>query len=349
MTERTGSARGGAYEEVELTEAVQLCDPRGRLLPASVGWSRHPLHTCNLRGHWLRKKKWNYWCVTDESRLFSVTLANVDYIGVAFAYFLEYETKRFIEQTVTVPLGRGCLLPDTVSGDVFFENKAMRLSFAGEEGCTRLHVDSPRFGGTTLSAELRVERPRDHETLNVVIPWSEHRFNFTSKQNCLPTTGTVSIGGETFEFGPGGAFACLDYGRGMWPYSTSWNWGSFSGRENGQTIGVNLGGTWTDGTGLTENAICVDGRISKLSEDVRFVYDRAKLMEPWAIKTQSSERIDLRFVPFFERVAKTNLLIAKSEVHQLIGRYSGTVVPDDGAALRFEGMVGWVESHEARW
>jgi hypothetical protein len=349
MTKRTEIARRGAYEEVELVEPVRLCDARGRLLPSSVGWSRHPLHTCNLSGNWPRKKRWNYWCVTDDKRLFSVTLANVDYIGIAFAYFLEYETKRFIEQTVTVPFGRGCVLPDTVSGDVFFENRAMNLSFTKDQGCTRIHVDSPAFGGITLSAELRVEHPKDHETLNVVIPWSERRFNFTSKQNCLPASGTVSIGDETFAFDPGSAFACLDYGRGMWRYSTSWNWASTSGRQNGQTIGLNLGGTWTDGTGLTENGICVNGRLSKIGEDVRFVYDRADYMKPWTMKTRSSERIDLQLTPFFERVAKTNLLIAKSEVHQVIGRFSGTVIPDDGAALNLEGMVGWVESHEARW
>ncbi len=349
MTGPMGSAQRGVYEEAELGEAVQLCDRRGRLLRASVGWSRHPLHTCNLRGHWPRKKRWSYWCVTDDSRLFSVTLANLDYIGVAFAYFLEYETNRFIEQTVTVPLGRGCFLPDTVRGDILFSNRAMNLSFTEAQGGTRIRVESPAFGGAALSADLRVEQPEDHETLNVVIPWSEDRFHFTSKQNCLPATGTVTIGDEAFEFAPGRAFACLDFGRGIWRYATSWNWASFSGMQDGQSIGINLGGTWTDGSGMTENAVCVGGRISKLSEDVRFIYDRSNLMEPWAMKTQSSERVDLRFTPFFERIAKTDLLIAKSEVHQLIGRYSGTVVPDEGTAIRFEGMVGWVEGHEARW
>lgn len=349
MTARMGSAQGGAYEEIELAEAVQLCDPRGRLLPTSVGWSRHPLHTCNLRGHWPRKKKWNYWCVTNDKCLFSVTLANVEYVGLAFAYFLELDTNRFIEQTVTVPLARGCFLPDTVRGDVSFKSRAMNFSFTEDQAGTRLHVDSPSFGGTALQADLRVEYPKDHETLNVVIPWSEDRFHFTSKQNCLPTTGTVSIGDQAFDFAPGNAFACLDFGRGIWRYATAWNWASFSGTQNGRSIGLNLGGTWTDGTGVTENAICVGGRISKLSEDVRFVYDRSNFMKPWAVKSQSSERIDLHFIPFFERIAKTNLLIVKSEVRQLIGRFSGTVIPDDGTALPFEGMVGWVESHEARW
>ena len=103
-------------------------------------------------------------------------------------------------------------------------------------------------------------------------------------------------------------------------------------------------------TGQTEEVVL--GAIKVLgpdSEDARFVYDRSDFMKPWALKTQPSERIDLQFTPFFERIAKTNLLIVKSEVRQVIGRFSGTVVPDDGVALHLEGMVGWVEWHEARW
>jgi hypothetical protein len=339
----------GLHREPELTEPVQLCDSRGRLLRASVGWSPHPLHTCNLSGHWPRKKRWNFWGVTSDKCLFSATLAGLDYIGVASAYFLEYETKRFIEQAVQVPFGRGCVLPQTVNADVLFRNKAMTISFRDEQGATRIRVDSPDFGGTTLSAELLVERPKGHETLNVVIPWSEHRFNFTSKQNCLPTSGTVSLGGETFSFEPAKAFACLDFGRGIWPYSTFWNWASCSGMENGRTIGLNLGGRWTDGTGMTENGICVDGRLSKISEDLVFSYDPADFMKPWAIIGPVTQRIDLRLVPFFERVAKTDRLIIRSEFHQVFGHISGTIVPDSGEAIQLDNVLGWVEQHKARW
>ena len=175
-------SRAGIHLERELTEPVRLCDSKGRLLQSSIGWSRLPLHTCNLSGHWPRKKRWNFWGVTTDRCCFSVLLSDMDYIGLAKAYFLEYGTKRFIEQTVTVPLGRGCHLPERPNQDVVFESKAMSLSFLDEEGATRVRVQSPAFGGTSLSAELLVERPTGHETLNVVIPWSEHRFNFTSKQ-----------------------------------------------------------------------------------------------------------------------------------------------------------------------
>jgi len=345
----TVRAEARPFEEREITEAVHLCDARGRLLPASVGWSRRPLHTCNLSGHPLRKKRWNYWCITSESYLFSVTLASVDYMGMAFAYFLEHETGRFVEKTVTVPFGRGCELLDTVRRGVSFSHRRMSLRFTEQGDRTSIHVESPAFGGTPLTADLTVERPPDHETLNVVIPWSADRFQFTSKQNCLPAGGAVTLGEQTFQFAPGSAFACLDYGRGVWPYATSWNWGSLSGRQGGRTIGLNLGGSWTDGTGLTENGIFIDGRISKVAEDVRFDYDPADFTRPWRMRTEGSERVDLRFEPSFERVAKTNLLLLKSEVHQVFGRYSGTVVPDDGAPVQIEGLPGWVEQHDARW
>ena len=85
---------------------------------------------------------------------------------------------------------------------------------------------------------------------------------------------------------------------------------------------------------MTENGICVDGRVSKIGEDLRFSYDPSDQMKPWTITAPVSGRIDLRLVPFFERVAKTNRLIINSEFRQVFGRFSGILVPDDGQAIR---------------
>lgn len=339
----------GPYHEPELTDPVALCDERGRLLPASIGWSRQPLHLCNLQGRWPRKKRWNYWCITGPSFLLSVTLADLDYLGLASVYFLEYESKRLIEQTVTVPLGRGLDLPPTVNADVVFDHRKLRIGLREEGAGTHIRVESPAFGGAPLAADLLVERPPGHETLNVVIPWSDRLFQFTSKQNTLPAHGEVVLGADVYRFDPDETFGCLDYGRGIWPYSTKWNWGACSGRRGGRTIGLNLGGTWTDGAGMNENGVCIDGRLTKISEDLVFTYDRSDYMKPWTIRTRSSGRVDLRLVPFFERVARTNLLVLRSEVHQVFGPYSGTVVTDDGDAIALDGILGWVEQHDARW
>ena len=117
---------------------------------------------------------------------------------------------------------------------------------------------------------------------------------------------------------------------------------------DGRTLGFNLGGTWTDGTGMTENGICLDGRLSKIGEDLAFVYDEADFMKPWRIRTKS-RRIDLRFVPFYERVSKAKAGVLFSEVHQMFGHYSGAVVPDTGERIAVTDGFGWIEEHKARW
>ena len=61
------------------------------------------------------------------------------------------------------------------------------------------------------------------------------------------------------------------------------------------------------------------------------------------------DRVDLVFTPFLERVAKTNLLVIRSEVHQMFGRYTGTVIDDDGNTIPINGIVGWAEEHHAKW
>lgn len=335
--------------EPELTEPVELCDPKGNLAPAAVGWSRRPLHACNLSHHWLRKKRWNYWCVADDRCLFSATVSNLDYIGLAFAYWLEFDSGRFIEKSAMVPLGKGCRLPEIVGGDVEFRHRDLSMSFIREYDKTRIRVESPNFGGTRLDAEFVAQLPEGHETMNVVIPWSRRRFQFTAKQNCLPATGMIRLDGHETVLQQGKAFAALDYGRGVWPYSGFWNWASFSGVEKGTTLGVNLGAGWTDGTGMTENALIVDGRVSKIHEDVVFTYNTGRMMEPWRIQTKHSNRVDLQFTPFFERVARTNFLILGSEMHQMIGRFSGTFVDDSGRSHSLKGLIGWAEQHKARW
>ncbi len=335
--------------ELELTEPVDLCDARGRLNPVAVGWSRRPLHRCNVSGHWPRKKKWNYWAVTSDRYLFSATVANVDYAGLAFVYFLDFETGRYLERTITVPFGRGFALPETVEGDAAFSDKRISVSLKGEGGGTRIRVECPDFGGVPLAADVLATRPAGHETLNVVIPWSADRFQFTSKQNTLPAAGEVRLGSDVYTFESGKSFGCLDYGRGVWRYRCFWNWGAGSGAWGGRTVGLNLGGGWTDGTGMTENGICLDGRLSKMGEDLAWEYDTQDYMKPWAVRTPASDRVNLRFVPFFERVAKTNLVVMRSEVHQTFGHYSGMVVADGGESVAVDGLVGWVEHHQARW
>ena len=349
MPTAAAPSRRPKQSEPEITSPVDLCDGRGNLNPAAVGWSRQPLHNCNVSGHGPRKKRWNYWCLNTDSLLFSATIADVDHYVLAFVYLFDFGSRRLIERTAILPAG-ALELPPHARADAVFEQGECRVAFTEEKRGTRISVEWPDFGDAPLTVDLLAERASSHETMNVVIPWSRERFQFTSKQNCLPVTGTISLGDERMRLArKDAAFACLDFGRGVWKYRTAWNWGSAStALPDGRALGLQFGAKWTDGTGMTENAIFLDGRISKLSEDIPFVYDERDFMKPWRIKA-TSKRVDLRFVPFHERVAKAKTGLLSSEVHQMFGYYDGFVAPDGGERIAVDHVFGWIEEHKARW
>lgn len=337
------------YKEKEILENTDLCNKAGNLLDESIGWSRNTLFNCNLSGHLFRKKKWNYWLITNDECLFSVTISNIDYAGMIFAYFLDFKSQQFIEKTIMTPLGKGVTLPNNVHESLIFNNSKINISFLEENHNTHIICNCKDFNGISLAADFKVIYPEKYETLNVVIPWSNKTFQFTSKHEALPVSGLLKVGEKEYSFQPDNTFACLDFGRGIWPYKVSWNWATASGIINGKRIGLNLGAKWTDGTGMTENALVVDGMLTKLSEDIAFEYDHNNLMKPWSLKSALTDSVNLTFVPFYERVAKSNLLVIKSEVHQMIGNFSGTIKTDIGEIITIESIIGAVEDHFGKW
>lgn len=339
------------HAEREIIELTRLCDRKGNLNPEAIGFARKPIIDCNLSGHYLRKKKWNYWCVYGEEILFSVTICHFDYAATCFIYFLEYETQRFFEKTITIPLGIGTKLkmPSRVLEPIRFANSEVHINITFFQNQTFLNVTSKNFDNEALHAELTIHHPTEDDTLNVVIPWNRQTFQFTAKHHTLPTAGFVKIGERIYQFFEEDCFAVLDFGRGIWPREALWNWGMASQRVRNKRVGLNFGGKWTDGTGMTENAVIVDGKMTKIHEDVLFTYDKKNFMKPWYITTKFSDQVILTFHPFFERVAKTDVKLVKSEVHQLVGYYNGQVKLEDGSTLVIQQMLGCIEEHIAKW
>lgn len=335
--------------ERELTENVKLCDSKGQLNPEAIGYARKPLIECNLKGNFMRKKKWNYWCVFGDEIMFSATISHLDYATVCFVYFLNYETQRFYEKTIVIPFTRQMKLSEKVLDTCHFRHDDMAIQFAHSQNETHLTVNIEDFDGEPLHANLEIRHPEAYDSLNVVIPWNRQTFQFTGKHHSLPASGIVKIGSQRFEFEPEDSFAVLDYGRGVWPRKSSWNWAMASQRSHGRDIGLNFGGKWTDGTGMTENAFFVNGKMTKIHEDVLFHYSRENYKDPWLIHTKFSDDVKISFTPFYERIAKTDVKLVKSEVHQLFGYYNGYVRHADGKKVKILQLLGAIEEHYAKW
>lgn len=335
----------------EVTEPVQLSDKNGQINEESFGWARHPLINCNVKGSFLRKKKWNYWCVTSPEVLFSATISHIDYAAVMFVYILDLKTLDFYEKTSLVPFGKSIHMPAEVRDSVSYTSKELTLQFTESGNDTAIYVHCPNFNGKgkVLTADIVLTRPEAYESLNVVVPWRKKRYQFTSKQPAIPASGDILWYDKAYKLNGEEAFGCLDFGRGKWKYHTTWNWASASGVVNDVRIGLNFGGQWTDGTGQNENGLIVNDQLHKIHENITWDYDTDYFMKPWTLKTKESDRVSLVFKPIYERKAITNVLIVQSTVHQLIGHFQGTVTTDEGDVIRIKNMLGWAEDHMAKW
>jgi hypothetical protein len=342
--------------QYELANPGPLLDAFGNI--NQVGWSRQPVLDCNLeqanfyRIHPLQRfriKRWDYYGVTTLSFFFSVTLAHLGYAGQVFAYFVDFESGEHTEATVTIPFGSGILLPrNSTEGESHYRNSPLSLQFDVQSEERHLMVEWPGFAGKGLAANLQMEVRPDHESMVIVIPFTHNRFYYNRKINCIPVDGWVEFGSERLEISSKDSLANLDWGRGMWPYNSFWVWASESGfLQDGRTLGLNFGFGFGDTSKATENAIILNGKVHKLGK-VHFEYDSTNFMQPWKL-TSPDDRLQLIFEPFIERVARTNLLLITSEVHQMFGRYSGKAVTDEGEVIHVDGLVGWAEEHHARW
>ena len=223
-------------------------------------------------------------------------------------------------------------------------------------------------GGGRGSLNARVDLPAGHESLNVVIPWSDKQFQYTSKHQARAAHGTLEVGDHVVHFGSSAASAAvdeaidpegteredeawgvLDVGRGRWPYSTRWNWGGGAGRSTeGAVVGIQIGAKWTEGTGFTENGVIVDGVLTKIGEELIWDYEWDQPLQPWHVR-HADGSFDLTLTPTYDKHSKVEALVMGTEVHQVFGTWAGHVTADDGTVHHVDGIQGFAEESRSRW
>jgi len=338
--------------EPELTHAVDLCTPDGRRLnPAARGWSRHPLHRANLRGRRLRTKKWDYWAVLTDDLAISVVYADVGYLGLASVWWGDLSTGATGGAELVRPLAIGMALPDRPGSEALVVDRpGMQMRLTDSPAGTHLYARWTEDDGTAGELDVMVELPEHHESLSVVIPWDDSRFQFTTKDQARPASGRlVRRGTEVLVGVDGPAWGVLDVGRGRWPYSMTWNWGGGAGRTaDGEVVGIQVGARWTEGTEFTENAITVDGRLHKIGRELDWEYSWDHPMLPWSVRDPGGA-VDLVLTPRLDRHGLTDAKVLRTEVHQVFGTWSGTVCDQDGRRLVVDGLPGFAEEARNRW
>jgi hypothetical protein len=338
--------------EPELTEAVDLCTLDGAFLnPLARGWSRRPLHRANLHGRRGINKRWDYWAILAGDLVVSAVYADIDYLGLADVYWADLTTGETGGHAIVVGESDGIELPERPGTvPLVVDRDGLELRIADDATGTRLTASWTEPDERAGHLDVRVALPQGHESVNVVIPWSDELFNFTSKHQARPAAGELVVGDRCFAIGePDGveSWGVLDVGRGRWPAEIRWNWGGGAGRSGEHIVGLQFGAKWTEGTGFTENGLIVDGIVSKLGSELRWDYDWDEPMRPWRI-TDPGGQLDVVLTPRFDKHTSHGG-DQGSETHQVFGTWAGRLRTDDGIALDLSGLQGFAEEARQHW
>lgn len=336
------SSGGEAISEREITKTTDLCLPSGRLNPDAIGWTRTALHRTNLRG-WGRNKRFEYWSIVTPTSIVSLNISHHDYRANVSATYLDRETYTEIRQGGNTWLpGLGGMRDSKNQAPMESRRKDVVVRMTPDGANTRLHAQSPR-----IAIDLYISGEPGHESMGVVVPWSSRVFQYTKKDNCLRAEGTVTVDGVVHTVVPEASSAVHDRGRGRWPYFTFWNWGAGNGTTtDGQELGLQFGGKWTDGTPSTENWVRVGGRLNKISEHLDWQYDPKNWLSPWTL-TGPSVRVIFTPVKHVRHMFKKWLILSRGDT--CFGSYSGEITLAGGEVVTFSDVFGHVEEVERRW
>ncbi len=338
--------------ENEITSPVRLCtDDGARLNPSARGWSRVPLHEANLGEPAGTTKRWDYWAILCGDYVVSSVYSDIDVLGLADVYWVNLVTGETGGRSILLEAGSGITLPDVPgTNPLTIAVPDFDLAIVDDEHATRLLAAWTESNGTPSRLDILVARPTAHESVNVVIPWDEEHFTFTSKQQARPATGELVVGDHHIAIGADNdAWGVLDVGRGRWPSRITWNWGGGAGRANGHVIGLQFGGQWTAGTGFTENGFTVDGVLTKIGRELEWTYDWDHPLEAWRVRDPGGQ-LDVTLHPRFDKVTDVDAgPDLGSQVHQVFGWWSGVVVDDNGQRHDVTNLQGFAEEARQRW
>jgi len=274
-----------------------------------------------------------------------VAIVNLKLVGNAFAYVYDFNTKRLEEFSYLVPGALGVNIPTTPDeGDSHLRRGRTRFSIDAHAAVRSRDVRVQVPGRLEVLSQMR-ESP-GFKPLRVCARAGYNGWVYTQKAAGLAVSGHISSPRRRFEL-DARCRASYDWSCGFMRRETAWNWSSLSlCLPDGRSLGLNLAAGVNE-TGVTENALWLDSRLSRL-DLAQFEFNRYQPDMPWRIRT-ADQRVDLEFQPLGARSEKMNVLLLATNFRQFFGYYRGVIIGPDGERIELEQAPGVAEDHYAKW
>ena len=338
-------------QQTELTKPGPLLDEKGVL--TQRGYATKPILTycrSHIKAPPWRIKEWDFYQVCNDDYCAQFTIGHTAYAGALTVTFFRFEDGMRRDRTTTLLLPFGSLKkPETSEKGISASKGGVCISFDVEPK-RRVLKCKTTANKTTLEMEAEIVLTRPHD-ISVVMatPFKEYKeaFYYNEKISCMPAEGYFKIGEEEFLFKPDSAFGLLDWGRGVWPWSTEWYWGSGSGLVDGVPFGFNIGYGFGDTSAASENMIFYNHEASKISE-VTFDLAAGGYMSPKKFSSDDGS-FEMDFVPVYDRYVENKILFINTKCHQVFGKFSGKVRLKDGKELEIKDFTAFTEHAINHW
>lgn len=294
----------------------------------------------------LKLKEWIFYQFTKDHYALQMTIGHVSYMCSVSAALIDLDTGKRWEIGTMKPFFVPELDRDP-EGETYneFRDKNLHVSFRVTADRRILQVRGSNQKFKEAEINLIVDNDVNNEKMVIATPFAKPtQFYLNYKENYYRGTGKVRFDEFTVDFD--GCTGLIDWGRGVWPYSHEWFWGSISAHIDGVPFGLNIGWGFGDLSHATENMYFYDKKAYKVGH-LLVERDESDYMKPWKLWDEEGS-IRLKFTPLYDNYTENKYVVVDTHCDQVYGYFDGVIETDEGEK-RFSQVLGFIEHAVNKW
>lgn len=326
-----------------------LLNDNGELIEAGYSFERAKVYNREKikKLSRIKRKEWDYYAFLNDEHGICITVSNLTYAAMVSVTYLDFKANKYLTKTYTslfcgdkkykIPSNDNSLI------DIGNNNFSVRIKTENEK--ITIYLKMINFANNeNLFLNLQATKLNPNSIVTAIPFPKKTDFYYNQKINLIKAEGNIQIGNKILSLGE--LIGGLDWGRGVWPYKTTWYWSSMNKKiDDNNYIGFNLGYGLGDTSQGTENVVFYNDEIFKL-DDVEFIFykdEKGKIDFSKDVEIVSKNGdIDLIFTPAFDRKDHINFLIIESDQNQMFGHFSGKIKVKD-REFAIDNYLGFLE------
>ena len=316
----------------------------GYLSGPTLHWDPSPLQES------YRYKQWDFYAIYTHNLTLCIAIADLKYVKNVFITIYEAGKQPITLEKLIPPWDEVSMSNHSYVGTSFYNNTEFMVFFHNNHDTFKTIVAKYLM----IDINLQFRRKPNQESMVFLGPFNSDmsQFFYAQKEYNFLVDGYAKIGNNEYliyqELG------MMDWGRGVWPYNGGWIWASGMGKVGENSIAVNFGlGGPLDASVAEATDDCVFFNEKMIKLGVVRVQQSEENEDVWEYETINKEptsryaAIKGRFTVERRYRKSVNLLVIKSDLHQMFGVFTGEVKTIEGD-FSFK-LKGLMEVHGARW